>query len=75
MVTSLSQSPFDRLETVAHSDPIHALEAVTWMRTWLDEREAEIVGAARSMGWGWPQIAEALGRTKQTVWERYRHIG
>lgn len=37
------------------------------------EREATI-RAARLAGASWGQIGKALGVTKQSAWERYRHI-
>lgn len=51
-----------KLEQVA--DQIQGLDA---------DREA-VIRAARGAGASWWQIGEAMGLTKQAVWERYRHL-
>lgn len=37
----------------------------------LKRRERELVRAARAEGCTWKQIGEALGVSKQAVWERF----
>jgi hypothetical protein len=48
------------------------LRAVGEMRQWLEELEPALVAGAREDGQSWEAIADALGRSKQAVWERYR---
>ena len=67
----VENDPLDQVGAVAHQDPIVALEAVTSLRDWLDEQEVELVARARGKGWSWVEIARALGRLKQAVWERH----
>lgn len=38
-----------------------------------DDRDAK-VGAARAAGASWAEIGKALGISKQSAWERYRHL-
>jgi hypothetical protein len=54
-------------------DPIIALEAIGNVRRWLDQREYHFVTAAREEGRSWQGIGEALGRSRQAVWQRYRN--
>jgi biotin operon repressor len=48
------------------------LSGVTQARKYLDEKEAELVLAARSAGSSWGRIAADLDRSRQAVWEKYR---
>jgi hypothetical protein len=62
----------DDLDRAADRDPAVALPAIRRLREWLATREAAGVRAARRKGWSWGRIAEALGRSRQGLWERYR---
>jgi hypothetical protein len=53
-------------------DPFQALTAVGELRRWLAMQEQHFVALAREEGFSWSGIAEALGQSKQSVWERYR---
>jgi hypothetical protein len=53
-------------------DPLLALTAIGELRRWLAMQEQHFVGLAREEGFSWTGIAEGLGRSKQSVWERYR---
>ena len=53
-------------------DPIQALTAVGELRRWLALQEQHFVGLAREEGFSWSGIAEALGRSRQSVSEKYR---
>lgn len=50
--------------------PIEALQAVAQIRVALNEIEREAIARARSKGATWETIAEALGVTRQAVYQR-----
>jgi DNA-directed RNA polymerase specialized sigma24 family protein len=54
------------------SDPGDGLRAVAALRRLLEDLEALHVDSARTRGWSWREIADALGVTKQTVHRKYR---
>ena len=53
------------------SDPAVGLRAVAALGRLLEQLEALQVDNARTRGWSWQQIAEALGVTKQTVHRKH----
>ena len=53
--------------------PIAALEAVAEARRYLDQVERAAVLKARRMGATYEDLALALGISRQTVFNRYRH--
>jgi DNA-directed RNA polymerase specialized sigma24 family protein len=63
----------------ASEDPAVGLAAVAALRELLERLEALQVESARSRGWSWQQIAEALGVSKQAVHKKHgggrRRIG
>ncbi|WP_027657336.1 hypothetical protein [Salinispora vitiensis] len=57
---------------VQHSeDPGAALAAVTALRRLADQLEDSAVERAMRSGWSWPQVAEALGVTRQAVHKKH----
>ncbi len=52
-------------------DPDVGLHAVRALRTLLEKLEALQVAHARSLGWSWQDIAEALGVSKQAVHQKH----
>jgi hypothetical protein len=60
-----------RLES-DEADTTESLKAIRDLRSWLDELEGLLVPDARVEGLSWQSIATALGRTKQSIWEKYR---
>jgi hypothetical protein len=53
--------------------PADGLAAVVALRALADELEnAEVERAVRA-GWSWPQIAQALGVTRQAVHKKHAH--
>lgn len=52
-------------------DPLAALRAVTALRRLADRLELEQVENALRAGYGWPEIAHALGVTRQAVHKKY----
>jgi hypothetical protein len=55
--------PFDRLAD--------RLAAVGALRRLADQLEDSAVEAAMRAGWGWPEVAEALGVTRQAVYKKH----
>jgi DNA-directed RNA polymerase specialized sigma24 family protein len=61
----------DIAKDLDHRDPAVGLRAVAALRRLLEQLEALQVANARSQGWSWQDIAEALGVTKQTVHRKH----
>ena len=55
------------MEIRPDADPADALAAVAALRRLADQLEDVAVERAMRAGWGWPQVAEALGVTQGTV--------
>jgi DNA invertase Pin-like site-specific DNA recombinase len=64
------------LTTVAHAasdvDPATGLRAVAALRRMTDELERQQVRRARTAGWSWQQIGDALGISRQAVHKKHR---
>ncbi len=54
-------------------DPAAELAAVVALRRLADQLEDLAVERAMRAGWGWPQVAEALGVTRQAVHKKHAH--
>jgi hypothetical protein len=52
-------------------DPAVGLRAVLALRRLADKLEVLHVQRARSLGWSWQEIAEALAVTRQSVHKKY----
>ncbi|MFI6871220.1 hypothetical protein [Nocardia sp. NPDC050406] len=52
-------------------DPADHLAAVAALRRLADQLEDAAVEQAIRSGWGWPQVAEALGVTRQAVHKKH----
>jgi DNA-directed RNA polymerase specialized sigma24 family protein len=62
-----------RLATeLSNDDPATGLRAVAALRVLLESIERLQVERARSLGWSWQEIAEALGVSKQAVHQKHR---
>ena len=61
----------DLADATASKDPAVGLAAVASLRTLLESLEALQVDNARTRGWSWQQIAEALGVSKQAVHNKH----
>jgi DNA-directed RNA polymerase specialized sigma24 family protein len=61
----------DLADATASKDPAVGLAAVASLRTLLESLEALQVDNARTRGWSWQQIAEALGVSKQAVHKKH----
>ncbi|MBB6347625.1 RNA polymerase subunit sigma-70 [Nonomuraea muscovyensis] len=55
----------------APQDPADALAAVAALRRLADQIEDAAVEQAMRDGWTWPQVAEALGVTRQAVHKKH----
>ncbi len=58
-------------DPTAPRDPAEALAAVAALRRLADQLEDAAVEQAMRAGWGWPQVAEALGVTRQAVHKKH----
>lgn len=66
-----------RPKTLDHTPPDTLAEefrSLVEARRLLAEAEARSVMAARRNGWSWTKVGAALGVTKQSAWERFRHL-
>jgi hypothetical protein len=62
----------DQLSTAMTSDePAKGLRAVLALRRLAEQVEASQVAVARSQGWSWQQIGDALGITRQSIHAKY----
>jgi hypothetical protein len=52
-------------------DPVVGLRAVRSLRTLAERLEALQVGRARTLGWSWQDIADALGVSRQAVHKKH----
>jgi len=72
MMSATPESPAAHLaKDLDHRDPAVGLRAVAALRRLLEQLEALQVTNARTQGWSWQEIAEALGVTKQTVHRKH----
>jgi hypothetical protein len=53
--------------------PADGLAAVVALRVLADQLEGAEVDRALRAGWSWPQIAEALGVSRQAVHKKHAH--
>ena len=58
-------------EAVPPHDPADGLAAVAALRRLADQMENAEVERAMRAGWSWPQVAEALGVTRQAVHKKH----
>jgi transcriptional regulator with GAF, ATPase, and Fis domain len=58
-------------EIPASQEPADALAAVTALRRLADQIEDAAVEKAMRAGWSWPEVAEALGVTRQAVHKKH----
>jgi transcriptional regulator with GAF, ATPase, and Fis domain len=59
------------VETPVPQEPADALAAVAALRRLADQIEDAAVEQAMRAGWSWPQVAEALGVTRQAVHKKH----
>jgi hypothetical protein len=63
----LDQLPTERTP----DDPAKGLRAVLALKRLAEQVEASQVAVARSQGWSWQQIGDALGITRQSIHAKY----
>jgi hypothetical protein len=59
------------VEISAQGEVADRLAAVGALRRLADQLEDAAVEEAMRAGWGWPQVAEALGVTRQAVYKKH----
>jgi hypothetical protein len=59
------------IEPPVSQGPADALAAVAALRRLADQIEDAAVERAMREGWSWPQVAEALGVTRQAVHKKH----
>jgi acetyl-CoA acetyltransferase len=57
--------------TADDADPVNGLQAVVVLRRLADRLERTHVKRARSQGWTWQQIGDALGVSRQAVHKKH----
>jgi hypothetical protein len=63
---------WESLRTKQDPDPIEILEAVASFQRYFKAIEREAIQAARAQGRTWNEIGNAVGKTRQAVWESAR---
>jgi hypothetical protein len=58
-------------ESISSDDPAIGIRASVALHRLAERVEAKHVAAARSKGWSWQQIGDALGVTRQSVHAKY----
>jgi hypothetical protein len=59
------------VEISGSSEPADRLAAVVALRRLADQLEDAAVEQAMRAGWSWPEVAEALGVTRQAVHKKH----
>lgn len=67
-------SGFDDVIRDPNSEPLDVLRVVGRYKRYLDAVEQEAVKTARRTGATWQEIAETIGVTEQSAWQRLRHL-
>jgi hypothetical protein len=69
---AISRTLLRRLENYPNF-PLNALETVVELRACLDQIERRAVESARERGATWEDIAEAIGVSRQAIYQKYRN--
>ncbi len=67
----MTTTPREAVDAATGEDPAAGLRAIRALRDLADRLEELQVGRARSQGWSWQQIADALGVTRQAVHKKH----
>ena len=59
------------IDLTSPEDPADGLAAVVALRRLAEQLEAAEVERAMRAGWSWPEVAEALGITRQAVHKKH----
>jgi hypothetical protein len=59
------------IDLTSPDDPADGLAAVVALRRLTEQLEAAEVERAMRAGWSWPEVAEALGVTRQAVHKKH----
>ncbi len=60
-----------KVQAALPADPADGLAAVVALRRLAERLEAAAVESAMRDGWSWPEVAEALGVTRQAVHKKH----
>lgn len=61
-------------EALSEEDLARMLRGVTQQRPQLDRFQSDLVAYMRARGTSWETIGAALGVTRQSAWEKFRHL-
>src|ERR1700735_4917528 len=61
---------WERIRTSADPDPLEVLQVAAAFSRYFDAAQKEAISFARAAGLSWEQIAESLGQSRQSVWQR-----
>lgn len=67
----MAATPPDVTTAAAAEDPEVGLRAIRALRELADRLESLQVANARSRGWSWQQVADALGVTRQAAHKKH----
>ena len=61
-----------RLTKSEAPDPLEVAKLASTFERYFDAVKTEAVKAARASGHSWEEVAETLGTSRQSAWQRYR---
>ena len=61
---------WDRIRESPDPDPLEVLRVSAAFSRYFDAAQKEAISFARAAGMSWEQIAEALGQSRQALWQR-----
>jgi hypothetical protein len=65
---------WQRLLNSGSADPLEVAQLASTFERYFDTVKTEAVKAARASGHSWEELAQSLGTTRQSAWERYRRL-
>ena len=65
---------WDRLLAEPTPDPLAVIRLAAQYQRYLDAVQMKAVPAARARGHTWEEIGEAIGTSRQAVWQRFRGV-
>jgi hypothetical protein len=66
---------WERIRASSDPDPLEVLRVAASFTRYFETAQKEAISFARSAGLSWEQIAESLGRSRQSVWQRASRDG
>jgi len=65
---------WDALLAQPEPDPLEVIELASRYQRYLDAIQMNAVPAARADGHTWDEIGQAIGTSRQAVWQRFRGV-